>query len=118
MKQIFSFKNIVIYTFPLTVLIVIASVLGILFENIYSKEAPEYAAQGVGQDIINLFVVMPILLIATIMILRDSKLWQFVWLGSVIYTVYSYTVYCFGIHFNALFLVYCGIMGLSFYLLI
>ncbi|UCE37108.1 MAG: hypothetical protein JSW00_16720 [Thermoplasmata archaeon] len=118
MEDIFNFKKMVILTLPLAVLIAIASILGILVEDIYSKEAPEYAAQGVGQDIINLFVVMPVLLVAAFLIRRGSRLWQFVWLGSMIYTVYSYTVYCFGVHFNALFLVYCAILGLSFYLLI
>lgn len=118
MVQKIQFKKMVLLTIPLAGLIAISSILGILIEDIYIKEVPEYAAQGVGQDIINLFVIMTILLVATVLILRGSKLWQFVWLGSLIYTVYSYTTYCFGIHFNALFLLYCGILGLSFYLLI
>ncbi len=118
MEQSFSFKKMVILTLPLAVLIAISSILGILVEDIYSREVPEYAAQGVGQDIINLFVLVPILLIATLLIRRDSRFWQFVWFGAMIYSAYSYTVYCFGVHFNALFLVYCGILGLSFYLLI
>jgi hypothetical protein len=118
MTEIFNLKKLIILTLPLAILIAVASIFGIFFEDIYSKEAPEYAAQGVGQDIINLVVVMPILVIATILILKGSRVWQFVWLGSMIYAVYSYTVYCFGVHFNALFLMYCGIMGLSFYLLI
>jgi hypothetical protein len=117
MEQMFNFKKLVLLTLPLAVLIALSSILGILVEDIYSKEVPEYAAQGVGQDIINLFVVMPVLLIAAILIQKGSRLWQFVWLGTLIYTVYSYAVYCFGVHFNALFLVYIGILGLSFYLL-
>ncbi|UCE73834.1 MAG: hypothetical protein JSV56_12560, partial [Methanomassiliicoccales archaeon] len=117
-KEDLHIENLIILTLPLAVLIAISSIIGILVEDIYSKEAPEYAAQGVGQDIIKLFVVTPILLVATFLMRRGSKLWHFVWLGSLIYTVYSYTVYCFGVHFNALFLVYCAILGLSFYLLI
>ncbi|UCG68051.1 MAG: hypothetical protein JSV09_09445 [Thermoplasmata archaeon] len=101
----------------MAVLIAVSSILGILVEDIYSREAPEYAAQGVGQDVINLFAVMPILLIAAFLVRRESKIWQFVWFGTMIYTVYSYAVYCFGVHFNALFLVYIAILGLSFYLL-
>jgi hypothetical protein len=118
MVQKIQFKKMVLLTIPLAGLIAISSILGILIEDIYIKEVPEYAAQGIGQYIINLFVIMTILLVATILIRRGSKLWQFVWLGSLIYTVYSYTTYCFGIHFNALFFLYCSILGLSFYLLI
>ena len=116
-KEELPIEKLVILTLPLGVLIAISSIIGILFEDIYSQEVPEYAAQGVGQDIINLFVLVPILLVASVLIRRESKLWQFVWLGSLIYTVYSYTTYCFGVHFNSLFLVYCGILGFSFYLL-
>jgi len=118
MEQIFRSKKIVLLTLFLVVLIVISSIIGILFEDIYSQEVPEYAAQGVGQDIINLFVLVPTLLIAAVLMRRESKFSLFIWLGALIYSVYSYTVYCFGVHFNTLFLVYCGILCLSFYLLI
>jgi hypothetical protein len=117
MGQLFNSKKIVLLTLLLALLMGISSVIGILVEDIYSREVPEYAAQGVGQDLINLLVVMPILFVSAILIQKGSRLWQFVWLGSLIYTVYSYSTYCFGVHFNALFLVYCGILGLSFYLL-
>jgi hypothetical protein len=117
-REEFLIAKLLILTIPLAILIAISSIVGILIEDIYSKEAPEYAAQGVGQDVINLFVITPILTVSTFLIIRGSRLWQFVWLGSMIYTVYSYVVYSFGVHFNALFLVYCGILGLSFYLLI
>lgn len=118
MEQIFRLKKMVLLTLPLVVLIAISSIIGIFFENVYWQEVPEYAAQGIGQDIINLIVLVPILFVAAVLIIRGSKSWLFVWLGGLIYSVYSYTVYCFGVHFNVLFLVYCGILGLSFYLLI
>ena len=118
MAQLFPLKKIILITLPLAALIAVSSIVGILFEDIYSREASEYAAQGVGQDLINLIILVPILLAATIFIRNGSKISLFVWLGAMIYTVYSYTTYCFGVHFNALFLVYCGILGLSFYLLI
>lgn len=118
MEQLVRLKNMMLLTLPLVVLIAISSIIGIFFENIYSLEVPEYAAQGVGQDIINLLVLVPTLLVTAVLIIKGSKIPLFVWLGALIYSVYSYIVYCFGVHFNALFLIYCGILGLSFYLLI
>jgi len=65
-----------------------------------------------------LFIVVPILLIATLFVRRKSKLALLIWSGTVFYLAYSYTIYSFGLHFNNLFVAYCLILGLSFYSLI
>ena len=40
------------------------------------------------------------------------------WLGIVVYSVYSYAIYALDVRFNALFLVYVAVLGLSIYALI
>ena len=37
------------------------------------------------------------------------------WGGINVFISYTYAIYCFAIHFNGLFLVYCFVLGLSFY---
>ncbi len=73
MEQISRLRKMVLLTLPLAVLIAISSIIGILFENIYWQEVPGYAAQGIGQDIINLIVLVPILFVAAVLIIRGSK---------------------------------------------
>ena len=110
--------NILILSLPLAILTSVVSYAGIFIESTYWKETANYAAQGIGQDIVNLFIVVPIFIIAAIFAWRRSKLGLLIWSGALFYLAYSYTIYCFGLHFNHLFIAYCLILGLSFYSLI
>lgn len=110
--------NILFLSLPMAILTAVVSYFGIFIESTYAKENPLYAAQGIGQDIVNLFIVVPILLIAAFFAYRKSKLGILIWSGIVFYLAYSYTIYSFGLHFNNLFIAYCLILGLSFYSLI
>jgi len=106
---------ILLLSVPLAILTAIASYAGIFIETTYAKETTLYASQGIGQDIVNLFIVVPILLIASFFAYRKSKQGLLVWSGAIFYLAYSYTIYSFGLHFNQLFILYCAILGLSFY---
>jgi hypothetical protein len=108
-------KNIIFLTVPLSVLTIIASYAGVFSKNTYIKENISYAAQGIGQDVINLFIVVPVIIISALLSYRNSKGGLFVWSGGIFYLLYSYTIYAFALHFNYLFLIYCLIFGLSFY---
>ena len=110
--------NILFLSLPLAVLTAIVSYAGIFIDSTYAKETAIYASQGIGQDIINLFVVVPILIVAALFAYRKSRRGLFVWSGAIFYLAYSYTIYSFGLHFNYLFIAYCVILGLSFYSLI
>jgi len=109
---------ILMLSLPLAILTAIVSYAGVFIESTYARENALYAAQGIGQDIINLFIVVPILLITAFFAWRKSKLGLLIWSGTIFYLAYSYTIYSFGLHFNNLFLAYCTILGLSFYSLI
>jgi hypothetical protein len=103
---------------PIGVLMAMASAAGTFDESVYAEETVSWAAQGVGQDIVNLFVVFPLLLISGYYVSRGSVRALLVWLGMLIYVVYSYLLYAFFVHFNSWFLVYVAILGLSFYTLL
>ncbi len=99
----------------LTALIVVVSLVGLFTPGFYGTETPNWRAQSVGQDFIDLFLIAPCLLITSILKYRGNKIAQMLWGGVVLYLTYTFAVYCFDVHFNKLFIIYCVILGLSFY---
>jgi len=104
-------------SFPLAVLLAAASLSGLIFSSVYSAERRLQAAQAAGNDAGNLVAVVPFLTIAAILALRGSLTARLVWMGTLVFLIYVFLGYAFGLHFNSLFLAYCGILGLSFYAL-
>jgi hypothetical protein len=95
-----------------------ASASGIFLSSAYAKESPLWAAQGTGQDYINLFIVFPVLLISAYLVSKGSIRALFIWLGLLIYIAYSYVLYSFFVTFGPLFLVYVAALGFAFYALL
>ena len=108
-------KIILALSIPLLVLLAIASYSGIFISATYARNTTSFAAQGIGQDIVNLFIVAPLLLLSTILYYKGNKKAMFLWAGLLSYILYSYVIYGFAQPFNFLFLVYCAILGISFY---
>lgn len=103
---------------PIAFLAIAGSTLGILFEDsIYSKETANWAAQSVGQDIANL-IAFPALLVFAMAARRGSLRAYLGWLGLLVYSAYTYTIYAFDAHFGPLFLLWVAVFGLSVYALI
>lgn len=100
----------------LSALIVISSCVGLFIPDFYSKETLNWQAQSLGQDAINLFLIAPFLFITSWLAYRNSNRTAGLLRGGIIlYIVYTFTIYSFDVHFNSLFIVYCFILGLSFY---
>jgi hypothetical protein len=97
-------------------LVLLASVSGILLKSTYARETTSWAIQGIGQDIVNIVAVV-VLFIAVYFIYKESVKAVLVWSGVLLYLIYAYVIYAFDVHFNSLFLVYVAILGLSFYAL-
>src|SRR3989338_5227357 len=96
----------------------VASAAGIFLSSTYLKESSFWAAQGTGQDYINLFIVFPALLISAYLISKGSIRALLIWLGLLIYIAYSYVLYSFFVTFGPLFLVYVATLGFAFYALL
>jgi hypothetical protein len=99
--------------FPLAALVAVASIGGIALPSTYARETASWAAQGMGQDWVDVLVVAPFLTIAAGLALRGSRAFRLMLGGALVYTAYSFVLYAFVVHFNALFLVYCAALGLS-----
>ncbi|MGB3632522.1 MAG: hypothetical protein WA982_00625 [Rubrobacteraceae bacterium] len=104
-------------TAPITALVAIAAGSGLFVEGLY-RDAPYFVAQAVGQDLITLVVALPVLVISAILTARGSHRANLVWLGILVYLVYSYVIYALAVQFNPLFLVYVALLGFSLYALI
>lgn len=108
-------KTILLLSIPLAVLVIIVSSVGLFTPDFYSAETLNWQAQSLGQDMIDLFLVVPCLVISSILACRNKRSAKMIWGGVVLYLTYTFVIYCFDIHFNNLFILYCFCLGLSFY---
>ncbi len=108
-------KIILALSLPLIILIIIVSCVGLSTPGFYSTETLNWQAQSIGQDMIDLFLITPCLLITSILSYRNNRTAIMIWGGVVLYLTYTFVIYCFDIHFNKLFVLYCVCLGLSFY---
>ncbi len=104
-------------SFPLAVILAIASSGGLFLRSTYADETRKQAALSIGNDAGNLALIVPILVMAAILVLRGSCAARLVWMGTLAYLVYDFLGYALALHFNSMFLAYCGVLGLSFYAL-
>jgi len=104
-------------TVPISILLAIAAGAGVFVDGLY-RDAPVLVAQARAQDLITLAVALPSLVIGAWLTARGSARARLVWLGVLIYMVYTYVGYAFSVRFNPLFLVYVALLGCSTYALI
>lgn len=98
---------------PLAALIAIVSAVGILHPAIYDAETEAWAAQAIGQDWGDAVLAVPWLVLAGRAARRGSRRGRLLLVGGYAFAAYTFVIYGFGVHFNAMFLVYCATLGLS-----
>jgi hypothetical protein len=99
----------------LAVSLAVVSVAGAFFPSTYERDSASMAAQGAGQDLVDLVVAVPMLLVTFFLAVRGSRKAAFLLAGTLAYIMYSFVIYCFGLYFNRFFLLYCLVLGLSLY---
>jgi hypothetical protein len=102
-------------TIAIVLLVAVTAVAGIFWPAAYAKETLYSSAGAIGSDLVDLLLVVPVLLISGILGYRGSVPARLVWLGTLGYLLYNFVLYAFGVHFNALFLIYCATLSLCFY---
>lgn len=108
-------KILRILTILLAISLALVSLAGAFLPETYVRDHPSMGAQGVGQDLVDLFIAVPLLLLSFFYACRGRKLALLVYGGTLFYIMYSFIIYCFGVHFNQLFLLYCLTLSLSLY---
>ncbi len=104
-------------TYPIAVLMALAAGVGLFSGGLY-RDNPSLVAQAIGQDLVTLVVALPALVMSAYLAGRGSLRARLVWFGLLVYVVYTYASYAFGIHWNPLFLGYIALLGCSTYALI
>src|SRR3954451_6291617 len=100
-------------------LAILGSVVGLLApDSVYGRETPALQNAAIAQDLVNLVLVGPLLLVLALRAHRGSLRSWLCWLGCLLFTVYNYAIYAFSIHFGPLFLVWTSVLGLSLFALI
>lgn len=102
-------------SFPLAAILGVCAAGGIAVPAVYAREHPFWAAQGPGQDWVDLLLGAPLLAVASYRTLRRSRAFTLVLAGALAYTLYSLVLYAFFMHFGPLFLAYTWGLGLAFY---
>ena len=104
------------YTLSLIVALVMAAVslAGLLFQSsIYPIE--ELRQSFVSNDVVNVFIGLPILLGSMSSAQRGKLIGLLFWLGALFYTTYNYIAYAVAMPFTLLFLPYLALVVLSLY---
>jgi hypothetical protein len=74
--------------------------------------------QAIAQDIANLALAAPAMIILAVLALRGSLRVYLLWLGVLTFTVYNYVIYTFSVPFGPLFLLWVAVLGMCLYALI
>ncbi|MCU1633358.1 MAG: hypothetical protein JWM61_2010 [Micrococcaceae bacterium] len=90
------------------------SVIGLLGqERIYGRETPDLYNAAIAQDLVNLFLVAPLMVIVAVRASQGSRRSWLCLIGFLAFTAYNYAIYSFSIHFGPLFPVWVAVLGLS-----
>ena len=105
------------FSFIVAILMVTASIAGLLFPTvIYPTD--ELLRSFVSNDVVNLFIGLPILLGSMWLAWRDKLIGLLLWSGALFFVLYNYLVYVFAMPFNVAFLLHLALVTLSVYTLI
>lgn len=98
----------------------LGSLVGVLAaDRIYGQETVALADASAAQDMVNLVIVSPLVVVLAVWASRGGSPRALVcWLGCLAFTAYNYAIYAFSIHFGPLFLAWVAVLGLSVYALL
>jgi len=108
-------RTITVLGVLLAISLAVVSYLGAFHPLTYVRDSASMGAQGIGQDLVDLFFVVPVLLISLFYSRKNNRMGLLLLAGTLFYIMYSFIIYAFGVHFNQLFLLYCSTLGLSLF---
>jgi len=92
----------------------LASITGILFPStIYPTD--ELATTFISNDVVNLLIGLPIILISIFLAMRKKLLGLLFWPGAILYVLYNYMIYVFAMPFNMVFFIHLTLVTMSLY---
>jgi len=105
------------FSFIIAILMAAASIAGLLYSAvIYPTD--ELLQSFMPNDVVNLFIGIPILLGSIWLARRGQLIGLLFWPGALFYVLYNYIAYVFGMPSSVLFLLYLTLVTLSAYTII
>jgi len=98
-------------------LALVTSAGGVFIDDLYRDNSLVVEAM-LGNDLVTLIVVVPLLVVVMISTRRGSQRALLGWLGLLGYMLYNYIFYVYAVAFNRFFLLYVALFTLSIYALI
>lgn len=95
----------------------VASLGGIFWDGLY-RDSEMIQAVWLVNDLITLFVAVPLLLGSVYFALQGSLRASFIWVGVLWYLIYNYAFYMYGAVFNAFYLLYILTFSITVYALV
>ena len=106
-----------VFSLVIALLMAVASVAGLLYQSsIYPTV--ELRRTFVSNDVVNLFIGLPMLLGSMWLAWRGKLIGLLFWPGALFYVLYNYVVYTLAVPFNGAFLVYPALVAGSVYTMI
>jgi hypothetical protein len=106
-----------LFSLIIALLMAIASVAGLLYRDlIYPTD--ELVRSFVPNDVVNLFIGLPILLVSMGLARRGRLVGLLCWPGALFFVLYNYLVYIFAMPLNWAFLLHLILVALSVYTLL
>ena len=99
-------------------LAIAGSVVGLTVGSIYARLTPAFLPQALAQDVANLVIASPALLVLAALALRGSLRAYLLWLGVLTFTVYNYVIYTYSLPFGSLYLLWIAVLGLCLFTLL
>jgi hypothetical protein len=84
-------------------------------QELYADLTDAFLPQALAQDLVNLFVVSPAIIVLALLALRGSTRAAILWLGALLFTVYNYVIYVVAIPFGPMFLPWVAVLGLALF---
>ncbi|MFD3001932.1 hypothetical protein ACFS7Z_16280 [Pontibacter toksunensis] len=84
-------------------------------KGLYQHMSAEVAPQGIAQDVVTLFIGIPLLLLSLVLSRRGSLAGSYLLTGTIGYFLVTYLFYTVMGMYNALFLVYVALLAASFF---
>ena len=112
-----NLKLVYILSLIIASLLVFTSVSGILLgSTIYPTD--ELFNNFISNDVVNLLIGLPIILVSIILTLRGKLVGLLFWPGSLLFVVYNYMIYVLAMPLNWAVLFYLALITLSLYTII
>ncbi|NHZ71487.1 MAG: hypothetical protein GWP17_00140, partial [Aquificales bacterium] len=109
-----NLKLVYLFSLLIAMLTGAVSIIGLLVPHGIYPTA-ELQESFIANDAVNLFIGLPILLGSMWLAWRSKLIGLLFWPGALLYGLYNYIVYLFGMPFNAMFPLYLTIVTLSIY---